>query len=148
MVNCVLFNYTKGKFSPVRFLGSWLFVISPLSTILNPLFFVISGGSFFNPGKYWTFAVSAVKKLSVAILRKAAMSAGQKRKACPFLGSLGSPSSMGWGEYAVKCFRGSETCSTGFLITKKPWDVFLILSLLRAKGISWLFRSWRLPSWN
>lgn len=148
MVNHVLFNYTKGEFSPVQFLGFWLFAISPLSAIVNPLFCVISGGSFFNPGKYWTFAMSAVRKLSVVILRKAAMSAGQGRKACPFLGSLGSPSTMGWGQHAVKCLRGSETWSTGFLITKKPSDGFPILSLVKAKGISWLFRSWRLPSWN
>lgn len=148
MVNHVLFNYEKGKFSPVQFLGSWLFVISPLCAILNPLFCVISGGSFFNPGKYWTFAISAVKKLSVIILRKAAMSAGQRRKACPFLGSLGFPSTMGWEEYAAKYFRGSETWSYGFLLTKKSSGGFFILSLLRAKVISWLFRSWRLPSWN
>lgn len=63
MVNHVLFNYTKGEFSPVQFLGFWLFAISPLSAIVNPLFCVISGGSFFNPGKYWTFAMSAVRKL-------------------------------------------------------------------------------------
>lgn len=120
-----MFNYTKGKFSPVQFLGSWLFMIRPLSAIVNPLFLVVSGGSFFNPSKYWTFAMSAVKKLGVAILRNAAMSAGQRRKACPFLGSLGSPSTMGWGEYAVKCSRGSETWSTSFLISKETIRCFL-----------------------
>lgn len=42
-------------------------------------------------------------------------------------------------EYAVKCFRGLENCSTGFLITKKQSGCFfflLILSLLRTKGVS------------
>lgn len=147
MIDHVSFNYAKGEFSLVQFLGSWLFAICPLSSIANPLFFVIYGGSFFNPGKYWTFAMSAVKKWSVVFLGKAAMSAGQRRKACPFLpGVPGVPSTMEWGEYASKCFRASETSNTGFLITKKPSDGFFILLLLRAKGISWLFQSWRLPS--
>lgn len=140
MVKSVLFNYAKDKFSPVQFLDSWPFAISSLFAIANPLFFVISEGSFSNPDKYWTSAMSAVKKLSVVILRKAAMSAGQRRKVCPFRVSLGSPSAMRMRRIRChKCFRGSQTWSTGFLIAKKPSDVFFVLSLLRAKGTSWLF---------
>ncbi|OPJ76632.1 hypothetical protein AV530_016282 [Patagioenas fasciata monilis] len=45
----ILQRKTRGKFSPVQLLGYWLFANPPLPAIVKPLFWGLSGGSFFNP---------------------------------------------------------------------------------------------------